>query len=124
VTDDFHAEFDDDEGGDDGDVDVDPAEGEDGNEAEDENEAEEEKERHREMARGIPDLPPLRYDAHTRRHYLPGLTCPSCHASTTRISLERFAERERQVELCRREGRAHFQDLGAGREGGGEEGGR
>jgi predicted sulfurtransferase len=64
------------------------------------------------LAAGIPDLPPLRYDIKTRRHYLPGLTCPRCHASTTRESLERFAERNRQVEICNREGRAHFQDLG------------
>jgi predicted sulfurtransferase len=64
------------------------------------------------LAAGIPDLPPLRYDTKTRRHYLPGLTCPRCHASTTRESLERFAERNRQVEICKREGRVHFQDLG------------
>jgi len=111
VAEDAHSGFDDEINSDGGGVDVDPAGGDDGNKAEDGDEAEEEKERHLEMARGIPDLPPLRYDAHTRRHYLPGLTCPRCHASTTRISLERFAERERQLELCRREGRAHFQDL-------------
>ncbi|KAL7429652.1 hypothetical protein ACHAXH_003994 [Discostella pseudostelligera] len=70
--------------------------------------------RYQALAAGILDLPPLRYDARTQRHYLPGLTCPRCHASTTRESLERFAERNRQVEFCKREGKVHFQDQGGG----------
>jgi hypothetical protein len=70
--------------------------------------------RYQALAAGILDLPPLRYDARTQRHYLPGLTCPRCHASTTRESLERFAERNRQVEFCKREGNDHFQDQGGG----------
>ncbi len=70
--------------------------------------------RYQMLADGIPDLPPLQYDYKSRRHYLPGLTCPRCHASTTRESLERFVERNRQVEICKREGKAHFQDLGGG----------
>ena len=77
-----------------------------------EEEEEEEERRYRDLTRQIPDLPPLRYDDATRRHYLPGLTCPRCHASTTRESLERFAERERQMVICRREGKVHFQDRG------------
>ena len=71
--------------------------------------------RYQMLADGIPDLPPLQYDYKSRRHYLPGLTCPRCHASTTRESLERFIERNRQVEICKREGKAHFQDLGGGK---------
>lgn len=87
-------------------VDVDRAkDGEGGNVSEEEM-------RYRELARGIPDLPRPRRDDDTGRYYLPGLTCPRCHASTTRGSLERFAERERQVKICGREGRAHFQDRG------------
>jgi len=70
--------------------------------------------RYQALAAGILDLPPLRYDARTQRHYLPGLTCPRCHATTTRESLERFAERNRQVEFCKREGKTHFQDQGGG----------
>lgn len=68
--------------------------------------------RFRELAQGIPDLPQLRCDSVTTRFYLPGLTCPRCHASTTKESLERFIERERQVEIANREGKPHFQDLG------------
>jgi len=58
------------------------------------------------------NLPPLQYDPSTRKHYLPGLTCPRCHASTKRESLERFAQRERQMEICARVGKSHFQDRG------------
>ena len=68
----------------------------------------EEVKRYKEISMGISDLPPLRYDNKTQRHYLPGLTCPRCHASTTRESLVRFVERERQVEICRKEGRTLF----------------
>ena len=68
--------------------------------------------RFRELARGIPDLSQLRCDSETNRIYLPGLTCPRCHASTTKESLKRFAEREQQVEIANREGKPHFQDLG------------
>jgi predicted sulfurtransferase len=57
-----------------------------------------EEERHyHDLTRNMPDLPPLCYDDMTGRHYLPGLTCLRCHAKTTRKSLERFVERERQV---------------------------
>ena len=69
-------------------------------------------ERFRILTQGISDLPLLRYDGLTKRCYLPGLTCPRCHATTTRESLERFIERERQVEIAKREGKSHFQDLG------------
>lgn len=64
------------------------------------------------LAQGIPNLPALHYDTTTKRHYLPGLTCPRCHSSTTRESLERFASRERQIDICKREGKAHFLDQG------------
>jgi len=69
-------------------------------------------ERFRILTQGIVNLPLLRYDGLTKRYYLPGLTCPRCHATTTRESLERFIERERQVEIAKREGKSHFQDLG------------
>ncbi|KAL7537003.1 hypothetical protein ACHAXR_007530 [Thalassiosira sp. AJA248-18] len=55
-------------------------------------------------------LPPLRYDPITQQHYLPGLTCPRCHTSTTRESLERFSQRERQIDICSKDGKAHFED--------------
>ena len=65
---------------------------------------------YKELSMGITNLPPLRYDNKTQRHYLPGLTCPRCHSLTTRESLERFVERERQVEICKMEGRSLFSE--------------
>eukprot|EP00970_Alexandrium_tamarense_P002482 scaffold358_cov207-Alexandrium_tamarense.AAC.12 len=56
------------------------------------------------------NLPTLRYDSQTHQHYLPGLTCPRCHGSTTKESLERFAARKEQMEICSREGKEHFRD--------------
>lgn len=66
------------------------------------------------LSKGISksNLPPLQFDSKTQKHYLPGLTFPRCHASTTRESLERFAQRERQMEICAKEGRSHFEDRG------------
>lgn len=70
---------------------------------------EEEVTRYNELSKGIShSLPPLTYDTQTQQYYLPGLTCPRCHVSTTRESLVRFVERERQVEICRKEGRTLF----------------
>ena len=62
------------------------------------------------LTEGIPNLPPLQYDAQTQQFYLPGLTCPRCHEGTTRESLERFAQRKEQMEICEREGKSHFRD--------------
>ena len=62
------------------------------------------------LMEGMSDLPQLCYDPRTRRRYLPGLTCPRCHASTTRESLERFVQRKRQIELAEMEGKSHFRD--------------
>ncbi|KAL9190045.1 LOW QUALITY PROTEIN: hypothetical protein ACHAXT_007256 [Thalassiosira profunda] len=71
-----------------------------------------ERQRHQELTNGMPNIPPLQYDGKTKKLYLPGLTCPRCHATTTRESLERFAQRERQVEICARDGRPLFRDAG------------
>ena len=70
----------------------------------------EEVERYNQLAQGIPNLPKLQYDAKTCSYYLPGLTCPRCHSSTTRDSLLRFAEREKQVEICKSKGESLFKD--------------
>jgi len=70
----------------------------------------EEVERYNQLAQGIPNLPKLQYDSKTRSYYLPGLTCPRCHSSTTRDSLLRFAEREKQVEICKSKGESLFKD--------------
>ena len=70
----------------------------------------EEMERYKQLAQGIPNLPKLQYDTKTRSCYLPGLTCPRCHSSTTRDSLLRFAEREKQVEICKSKGESLFKD--------------
>lgn len=59
---------------------------------------------------GIPNLPELHCDPETKSWYLPGLTCPRCHDGTTRESLERFAQRKEQMEICAREGKSHFRD--------------
>ena len=67
-------------------------------------------ERYNQLAQGIPNLPKLQYDDKTRSYYLPGLTCPRCHSSTTRDSLLRFAEREKQVEICKSKGESLFKD--------------
>jgi UPF0176 protein len=62
------------------------------------------------LMQGIPNLPALHYDPRTKQHFLPGLTCPRCHDGTTRESLERFAQRKEQMEICAREGKSHFRD--------------
>ncbi|KAL3803125.1 hypothetical protein HJC23_003400 [Cyclotella cryptica] len=62
------------------------------------------------LMQGIPNLPELHYDPFTKQYYLPGLTCPRCHDGTTRESLERFAQRKEQMEICEREGKSHFRD--------------
>ena len=62
------------------------------------------------LMEGIPNLPELKYDQKTKTFYLPGLTCPRCHDGTTRESLERFAQRKEQMEICAREGKSHFRD--------------
>ena len=62
---------------------------------------------------GLGKLPPLCHDAKSGGSYIPGLTCPRCHDNTNRDSLEKFAMRRLQVELCGRDGRCHFEDRGA-----------
>jgi hypothetical protein len=62
------------------------------------------------LLEGIPNLPELKYDVRTDAWYLPGLTCPRCHDGTTRESLERFAQRKEQMEICAKEGKSHFRD--------------
>ncbi|KAL3766223.1 hypothetical protein ACHAWO_012225 [Cyclotella atomus] len=62
------------------------------------------------LMEGVPNLPELKYDSETKAWYLPGLTCPRCHDGTTRESLERFAQRKEQMEICKREGKEHFRD--------------
>ena len=62
------------------------------------------------LMEGIPNLPALQCDPQTKSWYLPGLTCPRCHDGTTRESLERFAQRKKQMEICAREGKCHFHD--------------
>ena len=60
------------------------------------------------LTEGIPNLPPLQYDAQTKQFYLPGLTCPRCHEGTTRESLERFAQSKEQMEILREGGQEPF----------------
>ena len=66
--------------------------------------------RHAALAGGIAGVPPLRADPATGREYVPGLTCPRCHAGVTRKRLEGFAMRKAQVERCSERGMAHFED--------------
>ena len=70
------------------------------------------KKEYEQLLEGIRNLPPLTYDSTTHKWYIPGLTCPRCHDSTTRESFERFAQRKNQMEICAKEGKSHFQDNG------------
>jgi len=62
---------------------------------------------------GLGKPPPLCHDKKSGRSYIPGLTCPRCHDCTNRESLEKFAMRKLQVELCGLDGRSHFEDRAA-----------
>lgn len=41
-------------------------------------------------------------------HFKPGISCPHCHERHTQESIERFAERERQMQLARERGETHI----------------
>ena len=64
------------------------------------------REKYEQLLMGIRNLPPLTYDTTSSKWYVPGLTCPRCHDSTTRAPFERFAQWKEQMEIicCAREG--------------------
>ena len=41
-------------------------------------------------------------------YYKPGISCPHCHDRHTQDKIERFAERERQMQLARERGESHI----------------
>jgi UPF0176 protein len=41
-------------------------------------------------------------------HFKPGISCPHCHDRHTQDKIERFAERERQMQLARERGETHI----------------
>jgi len=53
---------------------------------------------------------PLSADDRQNEHYVPGVSCPRCHAETTATQRERFAEREKQIRMAARRQEAHIGD--------------
>jgi UPF0176 protein len=51
---------------------------------------------------------PLSVEASKDDRFLPGVCCPKCHDTLTDAQLERFAERQKQVELARERGEHHL----------------
>ncbi len=43
-------------------------------------------------------------------HYQKGVSCPHCYASTSTEQKERFAEREKQIQLAKQRGEKHIRD--------------
>ena len=43
-------------------------------------------------------------------HYVPGESCPHCHATTSAEQRARFAERQKQIQLARERGEQHIGD--------------
>ena len=43
-------------------------------------------------------------------HYQKGVSCPHCFDKTTPEQKERFAEREKQIQLAKKRGEAHIRD--------------
>ena len=65
------------------------------------------------LQKGIYDLchackMPIDKDDMTDTHYNPGVSCPHCYDKTTYKQRERFAERNRQIELARARGEQHI----------------
>ena len=53
---------------------------------------------------------PLSVEDMASEHYVKGLSCPHCHASTTDEQKASFAERQKQVELAKQRGEQHIRD--------------
>lgn len=51
---------------------------------------------------------PLSPDDMTSPHYIEGISCPHCYDRTDAARRDRFAERQKQVELARQRGRGHI----------------
>jgi UPF0176 protein len=51
---------------------------------------------------------PLSVEEAKDKRFVPGSCCPKCHDTVTEEQLERFAERQKQVELARQRGERHL----------------
>ncbi|KFZ30574.1 hypothetical protein IDSA_08545 [Pseudidiomarina salinarum] len=53
---------------------------------------------------------PITEDEKASEFYVRGVSCPHCHDKTTPEQKERFAEREKQIQLAKQRGEAHIRD--------------
>ncbi|MCO4321092.1 rhodanese-related sulfurtransferase [Aliidiomarina quisquiliarum] len=53
---------------------------------------------------------PITEEEKASEHYVKGVSCPHCFDKTTATQKERFAERERQVQLAKARGEKHIRD--------------
>ncbi len=51
---------------------------------------------------------PITQEEKQSEHYLPGVACPRCYDKTTAEQRERFAERQKQIQLAKERGEAHL----------------
>lgn len=51
---------------------------------------------------------PITEEDKKSEHYIPGLSCPHCYQNTTEEQKQRFAEREKQVQLAKARGEQHI----------------
>ena len=53
---------------------------------------------------------PITDEEKQSEHYVKGVSCPHCHDKTTPEQKERFAEREKQIQLAKQRGEQHIRD--------------
>jgi len=53
---------------------------------------------------------PITDEDKSSSHYMPGVSCPHCHAETTAIQRKRFQEREKQIRLAAERHETHIGD--------------
>jgi UPF0176 protein len=53
---------------------------------------------------------PITDEEKQSEHYVKGVSCPHCHDKTTPEQKERFAEREKQIQLAKKRGEQHIRD--------------
>lgn len=51
---------------------------------------------------------PISSEEMTSEHYVPGQSCPHCYGTKTEAQKQRFAERQRQIELAKQRNQAHI----------------
>ena len=53
---------------------------------------------------------PITQEEMASEHYQKGVSCPHCFDKTTPEQKERYAERERQIQLAKARGEKHIRD--------------